>query len=996
MDYCRKGQVMETNKAGLKYCGLTSLQVEVSRKEHGANVLTPPPREPWWIQFLGKFDDPVIRILMIAAVLAIIVGVFSGKYFEGIGIIAAILLATVIAFWNEFKAGKEFDVLNRTSDQKPIKVHRDGRWTEVERKDLVVGDVIQLEQGYEIPADGVVLETASFQIDQAVLTGESMPVSKIVPINSCVSWDPGIQQEVPSYVVCRGTRVSEGSGIVRIDKVGDGTLWGKLGKAISEDVSSETPLDAQLEKLSKWIGVVGFSIAALTFVALIGRDAITGKVILPSHQWFFAGVLLLSIMTALVRIWLPIFYDACELLGSELSPPNWLEAEGLGPWGKTIGLGVLIFVALVGLGIFLHLIPVQPSGWMPLSFVMALLGYFMIAVTIIVVAVPEGLAMSVTLSLAYSMRRMMKTGTLVRKMSACETIGATTVVCSDKTGTLTQNRMQSHKVVAPCLNSHSCNTEGGFSCIHNDYCKNLMKEAVAANTTAHLEKTTGAQSRPIGNPTEGALLLWLEGQGGDYIQIREAFNAEKQMPFDTKRKFMATVGLSRIDGIRRLHVKGAPEIVLKNCSSIFTDKGVQPLDNSQRELILSSLLQYQKRGFRALGFAYRDLQPLQAAGQFTDSDCENLVWLRFVAIEDPIREEVPAAVEVCRGAGIEVKMVTGDHPETAEEVARQLGLQKGVLSPGEHVTGHDFGKMSDEAAEKAVGAIKILSRALPEHKERLVRLLRKIGHVVAVTGDGVNDAPAMKHANVALSMGSGTDVAKECSQVVLLNDSFATIESAVMWGRALYQNIQRFIVFQLTVNVAALGVAFLGPFIGVEIPLTVIQLLWVNLIMDTFAALALATEPPHKEVMTRPPRDSEAFIVTREMGKWIFGFGGAFLVLLIAALLYIKKGGVSEHELSLFFSVFVMLQFWNLFNARVFGLEQSALNGFWQNKAFIGIAAGIFVSTIAMVQVGGEVFRTQPLPVMEWVYVIAGTSIVLWVGELARFIGRTPKAVHAK
>lgn len=984
-----------TAQTSLPYKGLTSTEVEASRKKYGANVLTPPPREPWWLQFLGKFDDPVIRILMIAAVLAIIVGVFSGKYFEGIGIIAAILLATVIAFWNEFKAGKEFDILNRTSDQKPIKVYRDGRWTEVERKDLVVGDVMQLDQGYEVPADGVVLEAVSFQIDQAVLTGESMPVSKIACADSGFTWEPGNQQEVPGHVVCRGTRVSEGNGIVRIEKVGDGTLWGRLGKAISEDVSSETPLDEQLEKLSKWIGVIGFSIAGIIFVSLVGRDVVTGKVALAWREWFFVGVLLLSAMTALVRVWLPIFYDACELLGRDVSAPAWLEEEGLAAWGKTIGLGLLTFAALVGLGYAFKWVPAQPSHWMPLSFVMSLLGYFMIAVTIIVVAVPEGLAMSVTLSLAYSMRRMMKTGMLVRKMSACETIGATTVICSDKTGTLTKNQMQSHKVVAPCPNAHNCQDKGGFACIHSDYCRSLMREAVAANTTAHLERTKGAHSRPIGNPTEGALLLWLEGQGGDYLEIREAFKTEKQMPFDTKRKFMASVGVSQIDSKRRLHIKGAPEIVLQHCDSIFMENGVQPLAAPQREQILRSLVEYQKRGFRALGFAYRDIQDGQSAVHFKDGDCEHLVWLRFVAIEDPIREEVPAAVEVCHGAGIEVKMVTGDHPETAEEVARQLGLQSGVFAPGEHVTGRDFGAMSDESAEKAVRSIRILSRSLPEHKERLVRLLRKTGHVVAVTGDGVNDAAAMRHANVALSMGSGTDLAKECSQVVLLNDSFATIKSAVMWGRALYQNIQRFIVFQLTVNVAALGVAVLGPFIGVEIPLTVIQLLWVNLIMDTFAALALATEPPHDEVMARPPRNSEAFIVTKEMGKWICGFGGAFLALLIVALLYIRRGGGSAHELTLFFAVFVMLQFWNLFNARVFGLGQSALNGFWRNKSFMGIAAGIFIATIAMVQIGGEVFRTQRLPLVEWIYVVGGTSIVLWVGELARFMGRAPKGAQA-
>lgn len=985
-------QIDKTKTQKQHYVGLTTVQVEEQRRKFGANVLTPPEREPWWTQFLGKFDDPVIRILMIAAVLAIAVGIFSGKYYEGIGIIVAILLATTIAFWNEFKAGKEFEVLNRSSDQKPIKVFRDEHWTEVERKNLVVGDVIQLEQGYEVPADGFVVEEIAFQVNEAVLTGEAESAVKSSLKDSSLVWDPAALTEIPACVVCRGTTVTDGSAVVQVVKVGDGTLWGKMAKTIGEDVHVPTPLDDQLEKLSKWIGVVGFSVAALTFAALVGRDVATGKVVLLMQQWVFVGIMVVAIGIALVKVWLPIYYDLCELLGRETSAPEWLEEDGFAAWGKTVGIGVVFFLLGVGSTFFLHWIPSNPTEWLPAGFGVAMLGYFMIAVTIIVVAVPEGLAMSVTLSLAYSMRRMMKTGTLIRKMSACETIGATTVICSDKTGTLTKNQMCAREVVASCHNAKTCRVQGGFTCQYAPQCQSLMLEAISANTTAQLEKIAGAPCRPIGNPTEGALLLWLDAQGIDYLQVREAFLVEARLPFSSKSKFMATVGVSNEDGQRRLHVKGAPEIVLARCTSILTESGIQKLDETQKDLILKTLEDYQKRGFRALGFAFKEINESIKQEQM-EGVAAGLVWLRFVAIEDPIRDEVPKAVEVCNGAGIEVKMVTGDHPETAEEVARQLGLIKGVTARGEHVSGKEFGAMSDAEAEKAVKSIRILSRALPEHKERLVRLLRKIGHVVAVTGDGVNDAPAMKHSNVALSMGSGTDVAKECSQVVLLNDSFATIKSSVMWGRTLYQNIQRFIVFQLTVNVAALGVAFLGPFIGVDIPLTVIQLLWVNLIMDTFAALALATEPPHENVMNLPPRSSSAFIVTNEMAKWIFGFGIAFLIFLIVALLYIKQDGVSPRELSLFFAVFVMLQFWNLFNARCFGLNESALFGFWKNGGFIVIALVMFIGTVAMVQFGGEVFRTQPLTMQDWVYITAGTSVVLWVGEVVRLIGRVKKGV---
>ena len=561
------------------YKGLTTEQVEVQRRNFGTNVLTPPKREFWWTQFLGKFDDPVIRILMIAAVLAIAVGIYSGKYYEGVGIIAAILLATTIAFWNEFKAGKEFDVLNSSSDQKPIKVFRNGHWTEVERKDIVVGDVIQLEQGYEVPADGFVIEAVAFQVNQAVLTGEAEPVSKTRLTDSTATWEPKSQQEMPSCVVCCGTWVSEGSAIIRIEKVGDGTLWGTIAASLSEDVPAATPLDQQLEKLSKWIGVVGFSVAALTFSALVGRDVVTGKVVLLWQQWVFAGILVVSIMAALIRVWLPIFYDLCELIGRDTSAPDWLEEDGVAAWGKTIGVGVAFFLVAIGITLGLHWIPSQPTGWLPLGFGMAMLGYFMIAVTIIVVAVPEGLAMSVTLSLAYSMRKMMKTGTLVRKMSACETIGATTVICSDKTGTLTKNQMRTREVVAPCVNSASCGAKDGFVCAHFNVCRGLMLEAISANTTAHLERENGEPPRPIGNPTEGALLLWLDAQGVDYLQLREAFRVEERMPFDSKRKFMATVGVSHEDGKRRIHIKGAPEIVLGRFTTKLTESGIQELDS---------------------------------------------------------------------------------------------------------------------------------------------------------------------------------------------------------------------------------------------------------------------------------------------------------------------------------------------------------------------------------------------------------------------------------
>lgn len=966
-----------------RYSGLTSQQVLDSRNQHGVNLVTPPPRDPWWKLYLEKFEDPIIRILMVAAAVAIGVGLADGHYAEGAGILVAILLATTLAFFNEFRASREFDILNRVNDEVPVKVIRNGEFTAVQRRDLVVGDVILVEQGEEIPADSEVLEAVSIQVDESRLTGESMPVAKY-PAEGEERSESGLAY--PRHLLLRSTLVVDGHSLARVLAVGDSTEIGQTARAAAVENEAQTPLNRQLERLSKVIGVFGFMAAGLIFPSLVLRGVVTGEpsLQLSWQQWGFVGVMAGTLLLALVRVWYPILMDARELLGHDAHSPVWLSGRGARGWLHSVGYGVAFFLVALLIGHFTGAIPASPAAWIPESAGRELLNYFMVAVTIIVVAVPEGLAMSVTLSLAYSMRRMMASNNLVRRMHACETIGAATVICSDKTGTLTLNEMRVHMACIPGLEDGQGDLES------------LIGEAISVNSTAHLSREGGGELRSLGNPTEGALLLWFADRGGDYVLIRDSFQIETQWTFSTERKFMATLGRTRRESRRVLHVKGAPEIILARCR--FTVDGVD-LSESQKSALLEEMRIFQKRGMRTLGLAMRFFSPDSEISTEVGDVANDLTWLGFVAIADPVRPDVPEAMKACRIAGIQVKMVTGDNAETAREIGRLTGLlESGEESSGKVLTGPEFALMSEKEAAEAARNLRIMARARPMDKLRLVRLLQECGEVVAVTGDGTNDAPALNHANVGLAMGrTGTSVAKEASDIVLLDDSFTSIVRAVLWGRSLYRNIQKFVLFQLTINVAALCVALLGPFLGVKLPLTVTQMLWVNLIMDTFAALALASEPPDDSVMTMRPRDPEAFIVTPSMARTIFGFGLAFVAVFVVLLLRIgpqpadptsSAYGIYRYELTELFTVFVLLQFWNLFNARVFGTFRSAFSRLWESRGFLGIAAAVLVGQFLIVQLGGEFFRTVPLHLKDWIRILATSSLVLVVGELARFFGR--------
>lgn len=1001
------------------YTGLSNEQVIESRKKYGENILTPPEREPLWKLFLEKFEDPIIRILLIAAFLSLGISFVHMEFAETIGIFCAILLATGVAFWFEMDANKKFDVLNKVNDDTLYKVIRNGNICEIPKKEIVVGDIVILGTGEEVPADGELLEAVSLQIDESCLTGEPIIDKTTNPANFHTD------STYPSNWAMRGTKLMDGHGMLEIKKVGDETEFGKVAEKATEMSGEETPLNKQLDKLAKFIGVVGFALAVLTFLALFVKDLFLGEAQFTIGQLGSIGIVILSAAIVLTKVWLPIIYDAFELLGKEKELPksvqgsswfNWqdiqekLELElvetkkikiakekkerktvieekldklerkkGLLSWLQFFSYGAITFCLFMLIGYFFGIKPLNSESWVSLDVAGRILQYFMVAVTLIVVAVPEGLPMSVTLSLALSMRRMLQNNNLVRKMHACETMGATTVICTDKTGTLTQNQMQVYKADFLCLNGNH---------LTNDENSNIIKESISVNSTAYLDYSEPAKIKTLGNPTEAALLLWLHEQGFNYLDIREDAEVIEQLTFSTERKFMASLVNSPLLNKKVLYVKGAPEIVLSKCSYILSEQGLKPI-NEYNSTIENSLLQYQNQAMRTLGFAYEIVE--DNIDRFENGKLINssLIFLGITAISDPVRLDVPSAVTKCLNAGIEVKIVTGDTPGTAKEIGRQIGIWNDSDNLHNIITGVEFENLSDEEALKRVQHLKIMCRARPTDKQRLVQLLQKNGSVVAVTGDGTNDAPALNFAHVGLSMGSGTSVAKEASDITLLDDSFSSITTAVMWGRSLYQNIQRFILFQLTINVAALIIVFLGSIFGHELPLTVTQMLWVNLIMDTFAAGALASLPPNLRVMDNKPRKNEDFIITPPMRSNILFVGFSFVIILLGLLFYFSNNGeVSRYDLSRFFTIFVMLQFWNMFNAKAFATGKSAFHGLNKSIGFLIVALVILIGQILIVEFGGEVFRTVPLSLKDWAIIIGSTSLVLWIGEIIRAIKR--------
>ena len=867
-----------------KRIGLTDEQVKQSREQHGKNVLTPPQRTSLWKLYLDKYRDPIIQILLVAAFVSLILAFIEKNFMETIGIFVAVFLATTVGFYFERDAAKKFNLLTALSEEQPVKVRRNGKVKEIPRHDVVVGDVVLVEVGDEVPADGELIVCNDLQINESTLTGE--PVAE-------KSLEGGGDGAYPRNVILRSTMVMNGRGEFVVTAVGDATEIGKVAKKSTEQTSVETPLHMQLDKLAKMISKVGSVVSVAAFFIFLIHDILTNPA-----------------------------------------------------WG---GKDYFYMAEIV-------------------------LKYFMMAVTLIVMAVPEGLPMAITLSLALNMRRMLKSNNLVRKLHACETMGAVTVICTDKTGTLTLNKMQ---VSALELKQGD---------------EALLDTAIALNSTAELN-----DGKPIGNPTESALLLWLDAQGKDYEELRKQVNVLKQLPFSTERKMMAT--LAEVDGETYLFVKGAPEIVMKKCI----------IEDRMQKQTAEELDEWQHKAMRTLAFAYKKVEASIMRTSRTSTaevvallDANDLQLQAIAAIADPIRPDVPAAVQECRHAGIEVKVVTGDTAATAMEIGKQIGVfedePENIGADGsmtsldqQMITGEQWEALSDEEAYERAKDIRVMSRARPTDKQRLVAMLQKRGEVVAVTGDGTNDAPALHYAHVGLSLGSGTSVAKEASDMTLLDDSFKSIANAVMWGRSLYRNLQRFLFFQLVVNVAALLLVLGGSVIGTEMPLTVTQILWVNLIMDTFAALALASLPPSHEVMKDKPRKASDFIINKSIGFGILFCGIVFFLVMFALLVYCErrgKGGVDVHELTMFFTTFVMIQFWNLFNAKALMSHHTAFRHFLKDKGMILVLVLVLVGQWIIVTFGGEMFRTTPLSLHEWLLIIGSTSVVLWVGELWRAFKR--------
>ena len=973
---------MEQNR---QYKGLTPNEVLASREAHGDNLLSPPKRDSLWTVFLENFKDPMIRILMIAVVLS--AGISAVMYFsegilelaETIGIAVAVLLATGVSTWFVNDANKKFDVLNQVNDDTLVRVMRNDNMTEVSKKDIVVGDIVMLEQGEEIPADGTLLDATSLEVNESTLTGE--PVIEKTINESEFDAEATYQ----SNKVMRGTTIVDGHGVMEVTAVGDATEFGKVAQKATELSGEETPLNKQLGVLAKFIGVAGFGIAFVTFCILV----VKGVFFNPHHavpslgQLGLLGAVLLAAFIGLANVWLPIVSDISILRGTKTEEEVDAITAKRANW---MLYGLIALVVMLGIGLAFGVQFWEASAWLPLEMTQIVLSAFMAAVTLIVVAIPEGLPMSVTLSLAMSMRKMLQSNNLVRKMHACETMGAATVICTDKTGTLTKNQMSIYQTNFYGLVNQQ---------LGDDTLSHLIQEGIAANTTAFLDLSDADKIKTLGNPTEAALLLWMNQHGLDYKKLRNEAHVLDQLTFSTERKYMGTVVESPLLKKKILYVKGAPEIVLGKCSTVQMVEGLQPVSAVQGT-IESQLLGYQNQAMRTLGFAYKELT--DDAPSFVDGKMvyNDLIFLGIAAISDPVREDVPAAIVRCNDAGIEVKIVTGDTPGTAKEIGRQIGLWKEDDTDINHITGVEFEALSDEEALSRVQALKIMSRARPTDKQRLVQLLQQKKEVVAVTGDGTNDAPALNYAHVGLSMGTGTSVAKEASDITLLDDSFHSIASAVMWGRSVYLNIQRFILFQLTINVVALVIVLLGSLLGTESPLTVTQMLWVNLIMDTFAAGALASLPPSMEVMKVKPRNAASFIVVPAMKSLILGTGALFCVGLLGLLYYFSAyaGGIDGEtavgvkNLTLFFTTFVMLQFWNLFNAKTFGNTESAFHNLRNSKGFLFVGLIIVLGQFFVVTFGNAVFRTTPLSLQEWLVIIAGTSLVLWVGEIHRWIKR--------
>lgn len=854
--------------------GLNPEQVEKSRSTYGTNSFVRQSHESLAKRIWDASTEPMLVMLIFAAIITLAVNItryFTGgeyNFLECVGIFAAIALSVVITIITEGKSAKAFEALNKINEDTLIKVIRNGEPQLITQKEIVVGDIIMIETGDKIVADGRLFSSNDLSVDESALTGESLPVKKDAEF-VCQKSTPVAERANMLYSGCF---VSAGNGQMLVTGVGNDTEFGQIAQELSSIEKTTTPLQEKLDKLGKQITVLGASAAAIVFAIEVLQFVMNGQLNLDTVS------------------------DA-----------------------------------------------------------------FITSIVLIVAAVPEGLPTIVAVSLALNIIKMSKENALVKKMIACETIGCVNIICSDKTGTLTENRMTVQKIYT------------GGELIDPEQLKDeMLLKNYCINSNANISEEDGSWSF-IGNPTEGSLLAAAAKAGVDYQELRHAADIVRVFPFSSQNKDMSTI--VRENGKEILYVKGNPEKIISLCTGISEE---------EKEKNFHLMEEFQNKAGRLLAFAHKELE-----GQYNDEEQDEveqgLIYDGFVVISDPLSPDVYKSIRNCRSAGIEVKMLTGDNIRTARAIANELHMLD-----DDHIAveAADIEKLTDEELKEALKKIQVIARSTPLVKMRVVKLLKEQGNVVAVTGDGINDAPAIKHADVGIAMGiAGTDVTKEASDMVLLDDSFSTIIKAVQWGRGIYENFKRFIQFQLTVNVSSVVVVICSILAGFSAPFTALELLWINIIMDGPPALTLGLEPIRPDLLKHKPTRRNENIISKKMLLRIFVNG--IFISVIFMLQHFKNflGAVPEEEATVLFTLFVLFQLFNAFNCRELD-DTPMFKNLLKNKLMLGVFLLVLILQGIITQFGAAVFETVPLSAAMWGKMLLTAFTVIILNEGIKAVKR--------